>query len=98
MTVSHFGDAQRGKDDVSDFSGLENGGNDVWGGGGLSSCESLGFKEEKKGSDVWGGGGLSREPDLLEARSVTSPDLELLRNWDKMWMLTNKSAEKISFR
>ena len=61
MTVSHFGDAQRGKDDVSDFSGLENGGN-----------------------DVLGGGGLSREPDLLEARSVTSPDLELLGNWDKM--------------
>ena len=84
MTVSHFGNVQRGKEDVSELSGFEkkdSEADDMWGGGGLSSWKSLGFEEEKKGSDVWGGGGLSREPDFLEARSVTSPDLKLLRNW-----------------
>ena len=98
MTVSHF--AQRGKGNVSELSGLEkkdSEANDVRGGGGLSSWKSLGFEEEKKGSDVWEGGGLSREPDLLEARSVTSPDLKLLRNWDEKWMLTNKFAEKCPY-
>ena len=101
MTVSHFGYAQRGNDSVSDLSGFENKypkANDMLGGGVLSSWKSLGFEEEKKGSDVWGGGGLSREPDLLEARSVTSPDLKLLGNWDEKWMLTNKFAEKYTAR
>ena len=55
MTVSHFGDAQRGKNGVSELSGLEkkdSEADDVRGGGELSSWKSLGFEEEKKGSDV----------------------------------------------
>ena len=55
MTVSHFGNAQRGKGNVSELSGFEekdSEANDMREGGGLNSWKSLGFEEEKKGSDV----------------------------------------------
>ena len=55
MTVSHFGNAHRGKADVSELSGFEekvSEANDMQGGGGLGRWKSLGFEEEKKGSDV----------------------------------------------
>ena len=55
MTVSHFGNAQRGKDGVSELSGFENKdseASDMRVGGKLTSWKSLGFEEEKKGSYV----------------------------------------------
>ena len=53
MTVSHFGNAQRGKGNVSELSEEKDSeANDMRGGGELSSWKSLGFEEEKKGSDV----------------------------------------------
>ena len=54
MTVSHFGNAQRDNDDMSELSGFEekhSEADDMRGGGELNSWKSLGFEEEKKGSD-----------------------------------------------